>query len=77
MLQMRTSISQTTNETDQTAFDTFVQQESTDLSGTASEQISKTFTIGGWLQSPSSILQEISGTSAAQSYLLSQHSSTL
>ena len=47
------------NDTDHTAFETFVQQRSADLSGTAPEQPSTTFTIGGWLQSQSSFLQDI------------------
>ena len=34
---MRTTIFQTANDSDQTAFETFVQQESTDLSGTEHE----------------------------------------
>jgi len=74
---MRTTICQTANESDHTAFDTFVQQESTDLSGTAPEQSSTTFTIGGWLQSESSLLQDISKSSIDQSCLLSQRSSIL
>ena len=74
---MRTTISYNINDSDRTAFDTFVQQESTDLSGNAPEKPSKAFTIGDWLQSQSSFLQEISGSSATQSCLLSQRSSIL
>ena len=35
-IHMRTSFSQAANDSDQTAFDTFVQQDSVDFSGTAS-----------------------------------------
>ncbi len=37
IIQMRLANSQVANDTDQTAFDTFVQQESVDLSGVAPE----------------------------------------
>ena len=46
---MRTAIFQTANDSDRTAFETFLQQDSVDVSGTALELPSTAFSIGGWL----------------------------
>ena len=46
---MSTTIRQTANDSDATAFDTFVQQDSIDMSGNTFEQPLTAFTIGGWL----------------------------
>ena len=57
---MRLPHSQVAYDTDQTAFDTFVQPESLDLSGDAPEQQSSMFTNGTLLQEQhSSILDDI------------------
>jgi hypothetical protein len=74
---MRSSICQTAIDLDQTAFETFVQQDSDDVYGTALEKSFTTFKIGGWLQSQSSLLQDISKSSIDQSCLVSQRSSIL
>ncbi len=57
---MRLANSQVANDTDQTAFDTFVQPESVDLSGNAPEQPCSSFTLESILQGQySSILDDI------------------